>query len=492
MSVAVYHLREGNVVPVRRTVETTPAVARAALEALLDGPTADERAGGLASAIPAGTTLLDISLADAVATVDLSGTFDDGGGSASMLGRVAQVVATLTRFPTIDRVAFRLDGEPVETIGGEGVAVNPPLGRRDIEDETPQVLVESPLPGDTVSSPIRLRGTANVFEATVSLEVRDAADEVILETFTTATSGTGTRGTFGTELALPDAKGPLTIVAFESSAEDGRPLHVVRVRSRRPLIAARRGARPAGRLSRCRPKPRRRRPRRGRGTGASARRRGSGDRRRGAGRRKPASPRRRRRRHDTDHDGVALDAARRDPAGPRGPRLQDATVTLIQFEDLQCPVCKSYQEVGFPGIVEEYVRPGQGEAALRRARVPRPGLGEGAPPCARRRRAGEAVAVRRRPVRESGRGELGLGHRRAARAASPASSASTGRSSAPTPTARPCLQQANSMAAEAEQREVPGTPWFFVQVGDGEPYEVRPSSFAIEEFRQILDDALAG
>jgi protein-disulfide isomerase len=37
----------------------------------------------------------------------------------------------------------------------------------------------------------------------------------------------------------------------------------------------------------------------------------------------------------------------------------DATVTMIQFEDLQCPVCKRYQEEGFPGIVEEYVRPGK-------------------------------------------------------------------------------------------------------------------------------------
>jgi protein-disulfide isomerase len=54
------------------------------------------------------------------------------------------------------------------------------------------------------------------------------------------------------------------------------------------------------------------------------------------------------------------------------------------------------------------------------------------------------------------------------------------------------LQQANSMATEGEQLEVPGTPWFYIQVGNGEPYEVRPTSFSIDEFRSILDDALAG
>lgn len=230
MSVAAYLLRDGKVSPVSRSVAASPAVARAALEALLDGPTTEERAAGLASAIPEGTRLLDVSIADDVATVDLSGSFDDGGGSASMLGRVAQVVATLTRFPNVERVAFRLEGDPVEAIGGEGGLVDPPVGRLDVEEQTPQILVESPLPGDTVSGPIRLRGTANVFEATVSLELRDAADEVILETFTTATSGTGTRGTFAAQLEVPEGtEGAVTIVAFEASAEDGRPLHVVRV-----------------------------------------------------------------------------------------------------------------------------------------------------------------------------------------------------------------------------------------------------------------------
>jgi Immunoglobulin-like domain of bacterial spore germination/Sporulation and spore germination len=214
---------------VRRSVEATPAVARASLEALLEGPTSEERAAGLVSAIPEGTRLRDLAVADRVAIVDLSGEFDDGGGSASMQARVAQVVATLTRFPTIERVGFRLDGEDVDAIGGEGVIVDPPVGRLDIEAQTPQILVESPLPGDTVSTPIRVSGTANVFEATVSFEVRDVADAVIDESFTTATSGTGTRGTFEHVLEVPDADGAVTIVAFEASAEDGSPLHVVRV-----------------------------------------------------------------------------------------------------------------------------------------------------------------------------------------------------------------------------------------------------------------------
>ncbi|HEX6724919.1 MAG TPA: Gmad2 immunoglobulin-like domain-containing protein [Gaiella sp.] len=226
-SVAIYLLRDGKVSPVRRTIDSTPAVARAALTELLDGPTADEHAEGLSSAIPDGTTLRDISLADGVATVDLDGTFDDGGGSASMLGRVAQVVATLTRFPTIERVAFRIDGKPVDAIGGEGVVVDPPVGRRAIEEQTPQILIESPLPGDRVRSPIRLRGTADVFEATVSIDVRDANGKLLKRTFTTATSGTGTRGTFDTELALPDRTGAVTVVAYEASAKDGSPLHVV-------------------------------------------------------------------------------------------------------------------------------------------------------------------------------------------------------------------------------------------------------------------------
>ena len=96
-------------------------------------------------------------------------------------------------------------------------------------DQLAPIVIESPLPGDTVTSPIRVTGTANVFEATVSFEVRNEAGGVVMRGFTTATSGTGTRGTFEAELAVPALEGPATIVAFEASAEDGRPLHVVEV-----------------------------------------------------------------------------------------------------------------------------------------------------------------------------------------------------------------------------------------------------------------------
>ena len=170
---------------------------------------------------------------------------------------------------------------------------------------------------------------------------------------------------------------------------------------------------------------------------------------------------------------------------------EDATVTLIQFEDLQCPVCKSYQEEGFPGIVEEYVRPGKvnlrfvglafigpdsEKALLHVLAAGEQGKLWQFADTLYANQGGENSGWVTDELLQRVAGELDLDWEKLS-------------TDADGPVV---LQQANSMAAEAEQREVPGTPWFYVQVGDGEPYEVRPGSFAIEEFRQILDDALDG
>ena len=229
-TVRVYFVRGEDVGVAARRIERTRAVAAAAVRELVAGPSADDRAAGLTTAIPRGTRLLGVSIADGVATVDLSREFESGGGSASMQLRVAQVVYTLTQFPTAKRVLFRLDGDSVEAIGGEGVVVSPPVARGNFEEQTPPILVESPAPGATVSSPLRVRGTANTFEATLLLRVVDAAGSELYDDFTTATSGSGTRGTFDVTLEFEVRReGPGTLVAYEQSAEDGSEIHVVRI-----------------------------------------------------------------------------------------------------------------------------------------------------------------------------------------------------------------------------------------------------------------------
>ena len=225
-SVAIYLARDGKVAPVRRTLKVTESESSPiaeALGALIEGPTADERGDGLstdvtldglATSVDDDIVTASATLADGVVTIE-----PPDEGELSDLG-MAQVVHTLSQFPDVREVRV-----------GDGKAVT----TRAFEEQTPQIVIESPLPEDTVTSPIRLRGTANVFEATVSIEVRDETGKVVWEGFTTATSGTGTRGTFDTTVPLPDLEGPMEIVAFEASAEDGSPLHVAKV----PVVLSR-------------------------------------------------------------------------------------------------------------------------------------------------------------------------------------------------------------------------------------------------------------
>lgn len=129
--VELYFVKEGtSAKSVVRAVDT-PNVATNAIEALIDGPTPDEQDGELSTAIPSDTLLLGLTIDDGLATIDLSREFEVGGGSFNILSRLAQVVYTLTQFPTVDEVLFHLDGEPVEVFSGEGVVLEDPVGRGD-------------------------------------------------------------------------------------------------------------------------------------------------------------------------------------------------------------------------------------------------------------------------------------------------------------------------------------------------------------------------
>lgn len=226
VTTAVYFLHGEYVSPASRTV-TAPATAAGALRALLAGPTGTESGHGRTTAIPSGTKLRSLAVRDKVATVDLSGRYDDGGGTLSMRARLAQVVYTVTRYPSIEKVRFRLDGKPVRSFGGEGIVLNRPVGRAEFEDVTPAVLVESPLLGSTVRTPVRVWGTANTFEAEFRLKITDVTGRTAADVQVMATSGSGTRGTFDVTFPYKAARtGPGVLTAYFYSPENGRPVTV--------------------------------------------------------------------------------------------------------------------------------------------------------------------------------------------------------------------------------------------------------------------------
>jgi len=212
-------------VPVLRVVPATTALASAAMNALLAGPTASESGDRtVTTAIPTGSRLLGLTIKNGIATADLSTEFDSGGGSASMHYRLAQVVYTLTQFSTVRSVVFQVEGETVTVFGSEGIVLGGPVGRADYADQLPAIFVDRAAYGAALGNPGRVSGNANVFEATFRVAILDSAGKTLVDQSVMATSGTGSRGTFDTTLSYAVSKGQWgTLRAYNPSAKDGTP-----------------------------------------------------------------------------------------------------------------------------------------------------------------------------------------------------------------------------------------------------------------------------
>jgi hypothetical protein len=207
-AVRVYWLQDGKVWPALREVSTTGGVANGAVAELLRGPTDREKADlQFTTAIPQNIDNAEISIEDGVARVELPAELPEEA--------LSQVVYALTQFPTIESVEIQ----------------DRTLTRADFEDQTPAILVESPLPFEQVESPLHVTGTANTFEANFQYELTDTDGLIVDQNFVTATSGTGTRGTFDfttDEFTVPfDGVGSL--IVFESSAKDGSRINLVEI-----------------------------------------------------------------------------------------------------------------------------------------------------------------------------------------------------------------------------------------------------------------------
>lgn len=166
-----------------------------------------------------------------------------------------------------------------------------------------------------------------------------------------------------------------------------------------------------------------------------------------------------------------------------------AKVILIEYADPQCPACRIYTEDLFPTIVGEYVRPGTVANEFRGF----PFIGPDSVKALRfifaaglqdklwqfqealyRNQGGENDGwVTDDLLREVASEISGLD---VDKLFSDAESESI-------------KQEADAASGEAEAAGVPGTPSFFVKIGDAEPYFIQVAS--ADQMRAALDDALS-
>ena len=135
--VTIYWLKDtGN--KLERVPETITTAAQqpddaleTAFTSLLAGP---KDATTVSTTIPQGTKLLGLQMKQDGIHVNLSKEFTNGGGSASMTGRVAQVIYTATTLEPSAQVWIEVEGKPIETLGGEGLELQQPLTRQSFQE----------------------------------------------------------------------------------------------------------------------------------------------------------------------------------------------------------------------------------------------------------------------------------------------------------------------------------------------------------------------
>lgn len=98
-----------------------------ALEQLLKGPSNTESVQGFYSEIPKGTRLLEVADNNGKLTINLSRQFTSGGGSNSIKQRMAELEQTVRSVAKDQPVFVTVEGQKLETMGGEGLEVEQPI-----------------------------------------------------------------------------------------------------------------------------------------------------------------------------------------------------------------------------------------------------------------------------------------------------------------------------------------------------------------------------
>ena len=201
---------------VRRPAAAEPV--RDAVEVMLAGQPSDP---DYTSLWAKGTSVRSVRIDGTTAVVDLSREArTNGGGSAFEAATLQQLVHTVTAAdPKLTAVRLLVEGAPIESLWG-AVSTGEPLTRGPAAEVLGPVWLDLAEGGTFAGS---FGGTASVFEATVSWELRQG-DRVVKEGFSTASTGAPGRGEWNATVSAP--AGTYDLWAFESSAKDGSRMFV--------------------------------------------------------------------------------------------------------------------------------------------------------------------------------------------------------------------------------------------------------------------------
>lgn len=104
-----------------------------AVSELMKAPTSWEKSKGFSSEIPVGTKIISIREGSGSIMIDLSSSFESGGGSDSIYRRLYQLIKTVnanTKLP----VYLYINGKQANVIGGDGVMIKQPLNERSLDE----------------------------------------------------------------------------------------------------------------------------------------------------------------------------------------------------------------------------------------------------------------------------------------------------------------------------------------------------------------------
>jgi protein-disulfide isomerase len=169
-----------------------------------------------------------------------------------------------------------------------------------------------------------------------------------------------------------------------------------------------------------------------------------------------------------------------------------ASVTLIEYADLQCPACRAFGETVWPTIIDQYVRPGDVKAEFR-------GISFIGPDSERALRFVQAAGLQDRLwqlqdafYRNQGGENSGWVTDDLVRSLAEDIEGLDADRMFEDAGGEEVIALMNEAAQQAQAVGLRGTPTFYVQVGEGEPYRIEPTALDPREFRPALDDALGG